>query len=313
MKRWLSNRSILLLGTILFALGMAIASWETTKFRESEYETFSSQSIQSATVFARGAVRWLLTDNNAALEFATNIILAGSGQYVRVSIGNVTSLDRRNGDPAIESLDLESSSASLELTDSSATLRQGRLDVVVPIEAPNQPAAAIGMVQIGFSDTHARAQVRSHRLLIFGLAGGSWLLLLTAILAVRILTMRSRLASAQSLAVEANGVICCGALEIDTDTCAVRLFGQEIELTPKTFELLSFLARNEGKTFSDADLLTALWADAPYAASGDVKQCVYMLRRRLGVACADPKGIIVNVKGFGYRLESPAEVELRND
>ncbi|MBU1049886.1 winged helix-turn-helix domain-containing protein [Candidatus Bipolaricaulota bacterium] len=314
MKRWLSNRSVLLLGVILFALGIAVASWETTKFRDAEYAIFMDQSLQMASVFARSAQVWLMRDNEEALGFAANLLLAGSGQYVRIANGNETVLDKRNGDPSIESLNLETNAASPEQTDPRAALRQGRLDVVVPIEAPNQRVAAIGTVQIGFSDTYAHAQVRSHRLLIFGLAGGSWLLLmLTAILAVRILNMRSRLATAQSLDSEADGIIYCGALEIDTGACAVCLCGQEIELTPKTFELLRFLARNVGKTFSDSDLLAELWTDAPYAASGDVKQCIYMLRRRLGAVCADPKRIIVNVKGFGYKLETPTEAILNRD
>jgi DNA-binding winged helix-turn-helix (wHTH) protein len=265
-------------------------------------------------VFARSAQVWLIRGNEESLGFAANLMLAGSGQYVRIANGNETVLDNRNGDPAIEALDLELDAISSVDIEPSATLNSGRLDVVVPIEIANQRAGGIGIVQIGFSDTYAGAQVRSHRLLVFGLTGGSWLvLLLAAILVMRILTMRSRLASIQSPESFNERVIRCGALEIDTDTCAVRLCEQEIELTPKMFELLTFLARHEGKTFSDSDLLAALWTEANYAASGDVKQCIYMLRRRLGVACADPKRIIVNVKGFGYRLEPPAEAELRND
>jgi len=112
---------------------------------------------------------------------------------------------------------------------------------------------------------------------------------------------------------DASPRIVCGALVIDTDTCIARLNDCLIELTPKMFELLVFLARQPKKTFSDAELLDALWSDAPYAASGDVKQCIYMLRRRLGAAHPDPKQIIVNVKGFGYTLHPPDEATLNQD
>ena len=137
--------------------------------------------------------------------------------------------------------------------------------------------------------------------------------MLAAILAARIVSIRARLAVAQLLDADTQGIIRCGLLEIDTGTSVVRLCENDIELTPKMFELLTFLARNQGKTFSDSDLVAALWAEAPYAASGDVKQCIYMLRRRLSVAGADPKRIIVNVKGFGYKLEAPTEEILRSD
>ncbi|MBU1050488.1 helix-turn-helix domain-containing protein, partial [Candidatus Bipolaricaulota bacterium] len=65
---------------------------------------------------------------------------------------------------------------------------------------------------------------------------------------------------------------------------------------------------------SDQDILDAVWPDSTYAASPDVKQHVYLLRQKLAVAHADPKSVIVNEKGFGYRLEPPTnESELSVD
>ena len=311
MKRWFTLRTVLILGAILFALGTTIASWETKRFRDSEYSTFTNQSIQLASVFARSASVWLVRSNDEALEFAANLMLAGSGQYVRIAVGDVTILEERIDDPEIGELDLSFDLASSEGAEAKGTLRQGGLDVAVPIVFSDQGNETVGIVQIGFSDTYARAQVRSHRILIFGLTAGSWLILmLAAVFTVRILNMRSRLAIAQLQDVQSDEIIRCGVLEIDTEMFAAKLNDKDLDLTPKMFELLTFLARNAGKTFSDADLLTALWSDAPYAASGDVKQCIYMLRRRLSAACTDPKRIIVNVKGFGYKLESPADAML---
>jgi len=314
MKRWLNLSTVVILGVILLVLGTTVAYRETRQFRESEYATFTDQSLQLTSVFARSARAWLIRGNEEALEFAGDLMLAGSGQYVRVAVGNVTILDERIGSPEIEDLDLGHDLEPSELGGAHVSLRSGGLDIVVPIAFSDQGNETVGVVQIGFSDTYARAQVRSHRILILGLTAGSWLLLmLAAVFLVRILNMRSRLAIAQLPKAESDGIIRCGALEIDTETCAVRLNDKDLDLTPKMFELLTFLARNEGKTFSDADLLTALWADAPYAASGDVKQCIYILRRRLSVACADAKRIIVNVKGFGYKLESPTDAMLSHD
>lgn len=314
MKRWVTLRMLMILGAILLVLGGVVTCLETARFRESEYLIFSNQSIQLAFVFARSASVWLIRNDDAGLTFATNMLLAGSGQYVRIEVENVTILDERINDPEIEALDLSialTHSASIE---AGGTLRKGGFDVVIPIDFSDQGEDAVGVVQVGFSDTYARAQVRSHRILIFGITAGSWfILMLASVFIVRILNMRSRLAIAQLQEVQPDGIIRCGTLEIDTETCAATLNDKDLDLTPKMFELLAFLARNAGKTFSDANLLTALWAEAPYAASGDVKQCIYMLRKRLSAACADPKRIIVNVKGFGYKLESPTEEALSPD
>ena len=88
MKRWFNLRMILILGTILFVLGGTVAYWETRHFSESEYLTFSNQSIQLASAFARSASVWLIRCNDEALEFAANLMLAGSGQYVRIDVEN---------------------------------------------------------------------------------------------------------------------------------------------------------------------------------------------------------------------------------
>ncbi|MCK5827923.1 winged helix-turn-helix domain-containing protein, partial [Candidatus Bipolaricaulota bacterium] len=240
--------------------------------------------------------------------------LAGSGQYVRIVVEHVSIIDERMNDPEIEALDLTIALTPSESIEAGGTLRKGGFDVVIPIGFSDQGEDVFGVVQVGFSDTYARVQVRSHRILIFGITAGSWLVLvLGMVFIVRIHNLRSRLTDAESMETQRDGVIRCGALSIDTETCDVRLSEKRIELTPKTFELLTFLARNEGKTFSDADLLAALWADAPYAASGDVKQCVYMLRRHLKSGYPDPKSVIVNVKGFGYKLVPPIEVVLNPD
>jgi len=298
---------VFILGVILLVLGAVIARLETEGFREKEYAEFSSRSIQLASVFAKSAGAWLVRGNDATLKGAAGLMLAGSGQYVRITIHGDIVLDEQTSDPGISAIDLE----SYEDFRTRSTLRRGGLEAVVPIVLPGQGGIPVGIVQIGFSDTYAMAQVGSHRLIVFGAAAGSWFMfMLITIIAVRTINMKSRLSAAQSQEAHPDGIIRCGALEINTETCAVRLSGKNIEVTPKMFELLAYLARNAGKTFSDADLLTALWTDAPYAASGDVKQCIYMLRRRLSATCSDPKRIIVNVKGFGYKLEPPTEASL---
>jgi len=309
MKRFLNYPSIAILAVVLLVLGGAIATWDTKRFSESEYSTFSEQSIRLVSVLANSASVWLVRGNDEAIEFAASMMLAGSGQYVRIVLESGVVLDRRMDNPMIVEMDLGSDLESIEALNSRSSLRRDGLDVIVPIIVTSQPDKPIGVVQVGFSREYVRKEVRAHVVLVFGIAFGSWLLLLLMVLfTVRLFGAKPTIDHAQEA--DTERIIRCGALEIDTESCEVVLFGQHVELAPKMFELLTFLARQRGKTFSDRDLLTALWSDAPYAASGDVKQCIYMLRKRLGVACADPKRIIANVKGFGYKLECRDEDEL---
>ena len=79
--------------------------------------------------------------------------------------------------------------------------------------------------------------------------------------------------------------------------------GVVLDLTPKLYDLLVAFVRNSGSILSDGDILDIVWPDSTYAASPDVKQHIYLLRRKLEDAHPDPKCVIVNVKGFGYRLD----------
>lgn len=309
MKRLLSYPSIAILAVVLLVLGGAIATWETKSFADREYTVFSEKSIRLASVFANSASVWLVRGNDEAIAFAAGILLAGSGQYVRIVLETGVVFDQRIHDSQIEELVLSSDWESMRSLEAQSSLRSSGLDVSVPITVSSQPSHPIAVVQVGFSGEYTAREVRSHRILIFGLMLGSWLLVLVlAIAAVRVLGAKSGTGGVQEQ--EEETVIRCGGLEIDAESCTATYCGQAIDLAPKMYELLLFLARNPGKTFSDRDLVAALWADAPYAASGDVKQCIYMLRKRLKVACADPKRIIVNVPGFGYKLECPDEDEL---
>jgi DNA-binding winged helix-turn-helix (wHTH) protein len=54
--------------------------------------------------------------------------------------------------------------------------------------------------------------------------------------------------------------------------------------------------------FSEAEILAAAWPDSPYADARDIKQYIYLLRRRLSDVRSDGRDVIVTVPGFGYRL-----------
>ena len=95
-----------------------------------------------------------------------------------------------------------------------------------------------------------------------------------------------------------------GGLRVEEATKRVSLFGQEVSLTPKQYALLSLLASEPGRVFSDREIIAAIWSESAYADSKDVKQQVYLLRRRLATVHPDGARLVANAPGFGYRLAS---------
>jgi DNA-binding response OmpR family regulator len=100
-----------------------------------------------------------------------------------------------------------------------------------------------------------------------------------------------------------NNVITVGELMIDDGSKRVELSGEEIELSPKEFDLLFLLAQEPGKVYSNKDILDHVWSDSHMATAQDVKQYIYFVRQKLE---EDPKkpNFIVTVRGFGYKLQA---------
>jgi two-component system OmpR family response regulator len=93
-----------------------------------------------------------------------------------------------------------------------------------------------------------------------------------------------------------------GDLEVDPDRHVVTLRGNIIELTPKEFDLLSFLIRNKGRVFSRDYLLDKVWG---YDFAGDTRTVdvhIRWLRQMIEVDPAHPRQLIT-VRGVGYKFE----------
>ncbi len=92
-----------------------------------------------------------------------------------------------------------------------------------------------------------------------------------------------------------------GSLVIDDEKKEVTLEGHPIELSPKEYELLLFLASKPGRVFSQEEILKHIWADSSYAGAEDVKKYIYLLRNKIEKNPENPQ-LIVTVRGFGYKL-----------
>jgi len=102
-----------------------------------------------------------------------------------------------------------------------------------------------------------------------------------------------------------------GDLRIDTIGKLVFFKNQSVQLTPKQYALIEFLAREPDRVFTDREIVDNVWEASSYADSKDVKQYVYLVRRRLSTVHPTGKRLIETVSGFGYKLVSePVDEEL---
>ena len=116
---------------------------------------------------------------------------------------------------------------------------------------------------------------------------------------VRAVIRRTRRAGAS----EQDGpVLRIDELEIEPSTRQVRVRGAAVQLTPKEFELLHFLASSPRVVFSRYQLLDELW---DVAFEGDPSTVTVHIRRLREKIERDPSnpGHLVTVWGAGYRFE----------
>ena len=96
-------------------------------------------------------------------------------------------------------------------------------------------------------------------------------------------------------------VLRTGELEIDNLRHRVTKTGEEVKLTPKEFELLSFLARHAGKVITHKQILAAVWGPAHTENTQYLRVYIGHLRQKIEDRPDDPR-IIVTESGIGYRI-----------
>ena len=94
--------------------------------------------------------------------------------------------------------------------------------------------------------------------------------------------------------------VASGAIAISPAMRTATVDGDEIELTPKEFDLLALFVRNPGRAFSRDYLLERIWGNEYEVTDRTVDTHVQRLRKKLGDdAEADPHRL-------GHRLQAPA-------
>jgi DNA-binding response OmpR family regulator len=107
--------------------------------------------------------------------------------------------------------------------------------------------------------------------------------------------------SAESVPDEAVTV---GDLRIDARARRATLDGAELELTPREFDLLHYLAARAGQVVSKRELITEVWQQPYGGADKTVDVHLSWLRRKLGETAQDAR-YLHSVRGVGVRLSAP--------
>jgi DNA-binding response OmpR family regulator len=90
-----------------------------------------------------------------------------------------------------------------------------------------------------------------------------------------------------------------GQIKLSLDMRTAFVGDEELELTPKEFDLLAIFVQNPGRAFSRDFLLERIWGDDIYVTDRTVDTHIQRLRKKLG----DEADAIRTVWGIGYKLQ----------
>lgn len=91
-----------------------------------------------------------------------------------------------------------------------------------------------------------------------------------------------------------------GSLSIDRRSQKVYVDGNDVYLTPKEFDLLSYIATDPGAVYRRNDIMSEVWDTNWYGTTKTVDAHVAALRKKLG-----NQDWIEAVRGVGFRLGDP--------
>ncbi len=119
---------------------------------------------------------------------------------------------------------------------------------------------------------------------------------------VKALLRRGELARKEISGTGEGGVLRAAAIALDPGRHIVSVGDKPIDVTPKEFDLLSFLMANRGQVFSRDNLLDKVWG---YDYPGDTRTVdvhIRWLRQKIEADPSQPRHL-VTVRGVGYKFE----------
>jgi DNA-binding response OmpR family regulator len=103
----------------------------------------------------------------------------------------------------------------------------------------------------------------------------------------------------------APSALVVGDLRIDLGAREVSLRGAALELTPREFDLLHYLASRPGTVVTKRELLVQVWRVPFGGADKTVDVHLSWLRRKLGESATQPR-YLHTIRGVGVKLAAPA-------
>jgi two-component system KDP operon response regulator KdpE len=97
-----------------------------------------------------------------------------------------------------------------------------------------------------------------------------------------------------------------GDFRVDLESRSVTVAGREIRLTPKEFDLLTYLMRHAGKVLTHHTLLAALWGGNYVEQNEYLRVFVGNLRKKIEPDATSPRYILTE-PWIGYRFNPGAE------
>ena len=91
-------------------------------------------------------------------------------------------------------------------------------------------------------------------------------------------------------------VLCFSGYALDLQRCAVMRGGRELQLRPKSFDVLCYLAEHAGRLVSKEELIKATWPNV-FVSDGSLVQCIKDIREALS---DDAHEIVKTVPRRGY-------------
>ena len=92
-------------------------------------------------------------------------------------------------------------------------------------------------------------------------------------------------------------------LKIDLDGRSVYIDGKRVDMTPKEYDLLVYMAKNKNRALTREQLLRDIWGYDFYGDDRTIDTHIKMLRSNLGPY----RDYVVTMRGVGYKFEAENE------
>lgn len=254
-------------------------------------------------------------DARQSFNRAVEVILLGTTRYVQVVLGDAVIVDSEDAEwTASIPLYLSGAVGSEGLEILRSVEGQLIFDVLVPIgqRHPEAPIDAASYARVGYEAPGLASHIQSIRLAGGSIAIAAFLVVLacTAIILCWMDYSGTIVSPFSGVIQSLSAAKASGPLVLDERSKKVTLHGTAVYVPPKPFQLLSLLIQEDGRVLKEEEIVGTLWPEADLADSRDVRQCVYLLRKRLDDAVVGAGACVSNVKGFGYRYDAACLEEI---